>query len=112
MSGNDDGPECEVCQESSAFKSKRTVEESRRALEVFRALASPSYILQEAGDDPLLEVFALSKLMIVLAAEDKPHKVRTKFILFKHFSSNNNYSFPKILIQCTCIIHHNLSKTS
>ena len=66
---------CEVCMERKVFKSKRRVEESRRLIEIYKALSSPSYILNEAKEDPLLEAFKLSQEMKNLAMEDAPFKV-------------------------------------
>ena len=51
------------------------MEESRRLIEIYKALSSPSYILNEAKEDPLLEAFKLSQEMKNLAMEDAPFKV-------------------------------------
>ena len=65
-----------MCMERKVFKSKRRVEESRRLIEIYKALSSPSYILNKAKKDPLLEAFKLSQEMKNLAMDDAPFKVQ------------------------------------
>ena len=67
--------DCEQCKERQVFKSMRTVQESRRLVEIYKALSSPSYILYAASEDPLLEAFTLCQEMVVLSVEDAPFKV-------------------------------------
>ena len=58
--------DCEQCKERQVFKSMRTVQESRRLVEIYKALSSPSYILYAASEDPLLEAFTLCQEMVAL----------------------------------------------
>ena len=51
------------------------MEESRRLIEIYKALSSPTYILHSGAEDPILEAFKLSKEMSNLAMEDAPFKV-------------------------------------
>ena len=71
----EDYRDCEICNEQAVFKSKRCVEESRRLIEIYKALSSPTYILHSGAEDPILEAFKLSKEMSNLAIEDAPFKV-------------------------------------
>ena len=71
----DDVKHCEICNEQQVFKSKRRVEESRRLIEIYKALSSPTYILHSGAADPVLEAFKLSREMANLAIEDAPFKV-------------------------------------
>ena len=49
---------------------RRVLERSRSAIEVFKALASPAFILRAAINDPILEAFQLSDLMELRATAD------------------------------------------
>ena len=70
------GPDdCEICRERRIFKTKRQVEESKRLIEIYKALSSPTFIFNSDLDDPVLEAFHLSREMSNLAIEDAPFKV-------------------------------------
>ncbi len=56
---------------------RRVLERSRSSIEVFKALASPAFILHAAIHDPILEAFKLSDLMNQRAITDPVFCVST-----------------------------------
>ena len=64
------------------------LERSRSAIEVFKALASPAFILHAAIHDPILEAFQLSDLMEDRATADPAFCVcNRKQCILKHWFS-------------------------
>ena len=70
---------CEICSERKVFKSKRNLEDSKRLLEIYKALSSPAYIFLSGVKDPILEAFYLSKEMCQMQEEDPSFKVNLIF---------------------------------
>ena len=86
-----DKVECFICSERKTFMGRRVLERSRSAIEVFKALASPAFILHAAIHDPILEAFQLSDLMEARATADPAFCVshRKQRILKRWFSLNS-----------------------
>ncbi len=69
-------PHCFICTERKEFVGSRSLERSRESIDVFKALSSPTFILQASMDDPILEVFKLSEMMQQRKLNDPPFCVR------------------------------------
>ena len=67
--------DCEVCNGRENFSTIRSIEESMRLLEIYRAMASPAFIFNTT-DDPILEAFKLSVEMDNMERVDPAFKVR------------------------------------
>ena len=67
--------DCELCNAQEMFLSAcRSVEDSMRLLEIYRALASPAFIFSTT-EDPVLEAFKISEQMNYMQTEDPAFKV-------------------------------------